>query len=63
MAENLSLDRQISDIICRFCRTVKRRNQKGLYDLTRSGEDVVCHLLNLAFDWNLINLNREYPNL
>lgn len=33
-----------------------------MFDLTRQGEDVVCRLLNVAFGWELVNLNRERPN-
>lgn len=53
---------QIAVKLERFCRQTEERNGRGMLDLTRQGEDIVCRLLNLAFGWELVNLNRLRPN-
>ena len=53
---------QIAVKLERFCRQTEERNGRGMLDLTRQGEDIVCRLLNLTFGWELVNLNRLRPN-
>ena len=44
---------------------LKSENQKGHYDENKLWEDIACGILNLAFTWNLQNLNEtqrmNYP--
>ena len=62
MAGDLRTDVQIRTKLERFCRQTETRNSRGMFDLTRQGEDLVCRLLNLAMGWELVNLNRIRPN-
>lgn len=41
---------------------VHMQNSNGLFDINKYCEDVVCGLLNLTYDVNLVNLNNEKYN-
>ena len=41
---------------------VETRNKLGLFDLTKFSEDFFKELINIIYDLNLVNLNRERNN-
>jgi len=68
MAKDLSRTSKIDDIgqifkmLEQLEESLRERNRQGLYDLSRKSEDIICTLLNLAFDWKLVNLNETRSN-
>ncbi len=43
--------------------TIQTRNKRGYFDTPKKCEDLFCQLLNITFDWQLINLNRAKHNV
>lgn len=53
------------DIISYFERIegeIRKQNRRGLRDINVAMEDLMCDLLNLTYDYELENLNREKMN-
>ncbi len=53
---------KIIDDLAILMASVKLRNKANLYDLTKVSEDFFKELLNLIYDFNLVNLNQSRSN-
>lgn len=52
----------ISDELIKFELQIRNLNSQNLYDINIVGENIICNLLNLAFDLKLININKTTTN-
>lgn len=54
--------KQISDELIKFELQIRNLNSQNLYDINIIGENLICNLLNLAFDLKLFNINKTTTN-
>ena len=53
------LAEQVSDYLARLKSKINIMSRQGLYDVNNYAQDIICRLYNAAYDYRLVNLNKE----
>lgn len=61
MSANLYID-NIQKYFLRYCELLNLSNQSGLTNSSVLAEDLFCPVLNIIFEWNLVNANKLTTN-